>query len=160
MHKRANPILLVEDDPDDAELTRLALTRLGLEQQVVHVADGLQALDWLFRRGEFGARTTADPQLVLLDLKMPLLDGIAVLREVKGSESLRHVPVVVMTSSTEPGDLRRAYEAGANAYVAKPTEFPHFLATLQRLCDFWIDTNLLAPPAPTGTWVTNFGELL
>ena len=160
MNKHASPILLVEDNPDDAELTRLALARHGLDQRVVHVSDGMQALDYLYRRGKFDARTTVDPQLVLLDLKMPLLDGIGVLKEIKGSELLRNIPVVILTSSTEPSDLQRAYDAGTNAYIAKPTEFAQFLSAMKHVCEFWININQTAPQsANAGVRSTTFGEL-
>jgi CheY-like chemotaxis protein len=117
MNKHADAILLVEDNPDDAELTRLALARHGLDGRVTHVSDGIQALDYLYRRDAFADRTGGNPVLVLLDLKMPLLDGIGVLREIKGSDSLRNIPVVVLTSSTEPSDLQRAYDAGTLAAI-------------------------------------------
>ncbi|HAJ11744.1 MAG: response regulator [Hydrogenophaga sp.] len=160
MNKHASPILLVEDNPDDAELTRLALARHGLDQRVVHVSDGMQALDYLYRRGKFDARTTVDPQLVLLDLKMPLLDGIGVLKEIKGSELLRNIPVVILTSSTEPSDLQRAYDAGTNAYIAKPTEFAQFLSAMKHVCEFWVSINQIAPRVPGGARASNFGELI
>ena len=110
MNKNADAILLVEDNPDDAELTRLALARHGLDGRVTHVSDGMQALDYLYRRDAFADRTGGNPVLVLLDLKMPLLDGIGVLREIKGSDNLRNIPVVVLTSSTEPSDLQRRHQ--------------------------------------------------
>lgn len=159
MNKHASPILLVEDNPDDAELTRLALARHGLDQRVVHVSDGMQALDYLYRRGKFDARTTVDPQLVLLDLKMPLLDGIGVLKEIKGSELLHNIPVVILTSSTEPSDLQRAYDAGTNAYIAKPTEFAQFLSAMKHVCEFWVNINQISPRTPAGARASNFGEL-
>jgi len=143
----AAPILLVEDNPDEADLTRMALTRYGQGHQVQHVSDGLQALDYLYRRGRYSGRTGADPRVILLDLKMPVLDGFGVLLEVKNSEQLRHTPVVVLTSSTEPTDLRRAYAAGGNAYVAKPTDFAEFLGAMKQLCEFWLHVNQPAPQA-------------
>ena len=99
--------------------------------------------------------------LVLLDLKMPLLDGIGVLKEIKGSDLLRNIPVVVLTSSTEPSDLQRAYDAGTNAYIAKPTEFAQFLSAMKHVCEFWININQTAPQS-TGAGVrsTGFGELM
>ena len=160
MNKNADAILLVEDNPDDAELTKLALARHGLESRVTHVSDGMQALDYLYRRDAFSDRKGGNPVLVLLDLKMPLLDGIGVLREIKSSETLRTIPVVVLTSSTEPSDLQRAYDAGTNAYIAKPTEFAQFLAAMKHVCEFWININ---QPAPQSSAVlsrpTTFGEL-
>lgn len=139
-------ILLVEDNPDEADLTRMALSRYGHRGSVQHVSDGQQALDYLFRRGSYAGRTGADPKVVLLDLKMPVLDGFAVLREVKSSTLMRHTPIVVLTSSTEPADLRRAYAAGSNAYVAKPTDFAEFLQSIKAVCEFWLHANQAALP--------------
>jgi CheY-like chemotaxis protein len=163
MNKNANAILLVEDNPDDAELTKLALARHGLDERVVHVSDGMQALDYLYRRDSFSDRRGGNPILILLDLKMPLLDGIGVLREIKGSDSLHNIPVVVLTSSTEPSDLQRAYDAGTNAYIAKPTEFAQFLSAMKHVCEFWININLPSPKASSGrnadSGESNYGEL-
>lgn len=161
MNKNADAILLVEDNPDDAELTKLALSRHGLEGRVTHVSDGMQALDYLFRRNQFANRPGNHPVLVLLDLKMPLLDGIGVLKEIKSSDHLHNIPVVVLTSSTEPSDLLRAYDAGTNAYIAKPTEFSQFLSAMKHVCEFWVNINQTAPPmVATGVRNTGFGELL
>ncbi len=161
MNKNADAILLVEDNPDDAELTKLALSRHGLEGRVTHVSDGMQALDYLFRRNQFANRAGSHPVLVLLDLKMPLLDGIGVLKEIKSSDVLHNIPVVVLTSSTEPSDLLRAYDAGTNAYIAKPTEFSQFLSAMKHVCEFWVNINQTAPPlASAGVRNTGFGELL
>jgi CheY-like chemotaxis protein len=161
MNKNADAILLVEDNPDDAELTKLALSRHGLEGRVTHVSDGMQALDYLFRRNQFANRPGSHPVLVLLDLKMPLLDGIGVLKEIKSSDQLHNIPVVVLTSSTEPSDLLRAYDAGTNAYIAKPTEFSQFLGAMKHVCEFWVNINQTAPPlASAGVRSTGFGELL
>lgn len=161
MNKSADAILLVEDNPDDAELTRLALARHGLDGRVTHVSDGMQALDYLYRRDAFANRPGGDPVLVLLDLKMPLLDGIGVLKEIKGSEVLHNIPVVVLTSSTEPSDLLRAYEAGTNAYIAKPTEFSQFLSAMKHVCEFWMNINQPAPQSPSAAVrASGFGELI
>lgn len=160
MNRPAESILLVEDNPDDAELTRLALSRYGLDGRVTHVSDGMQALDYLYRRDAFSARARGNPSLILLDLKMPLLDGIGVLHEIKSSEQLRNIPVVVLTSSTEPSDLLRAYEAGTNAYIAKPTEFSQFLSAMKHVCEFWININQTAPESPgAAVRASAFGEL-
>ena len=160
MNRTIDTILLVEDNPDDAELTRLALARHGLDERVTHVSDGMQALDYLYRRDRFASCTAGNPSLILLDLKMPLLDGIGVLHEIKGSSQLHNIPVVVLTSSTEPSDLLRAYEAGTNAYIAKPTEFSQFLSAMKHVCEFWININQTAPQAPgAATRVSAFGEL-
>lgn len=153
-------ILLVEDNPDDAELTKLALSRHGLDGRVTHVSDGMQALDYLYCRNEFNQRNGVNPALVLLDLKMPLLDGIGVLQEIKGSDALHNIPVVILTSSTEPSDLLRAYDAGTNAYIAKPTEFYQFLSAMKHVCEFWVNINQTAPNRPgAGTRNTGFGDL-
>ena len=160
MNRTFESILLVEDNPDDAELTRLALARHGLDGCVTHVSDGMQALDYLYCRGAFVSRTSVNPSLILLDLKMPLLDGIGVLHEIKGCEQLHNIPVVVLTSSTEPSDLLRAYTAGTNAYIAKPTEFSHFLSAMKHVCEFWININQTAPQLPGPAVRTSaFGEL-
>jgi CheY-like chemotaxis protein len=161
MNKNSEAILLVEDNPDDAELTRLALARHGLDGRVTHVTDGMQALDYLYRRDNYAQRTGGNPILVLLDLKMPLLDGIGVLKEIKSSDQLHNIPVVVLTSSTEPSDLRRAYDAGTNAYIAKPTEFSQFLGAMKHVCEFWGNINLTAPQSASGSGVRNsiLGEL-
>lgn len=141
MHTRHASILLVEDSSDEAELTKMALTRHGLGARVIHVPNGLDALDYLHRRGPYSGRTDGNPALVLLDLKMPQLDGFGVLEEIKRAPHLKHLPVVVLTSSTEPSDLRRAYEAGTNAYVAKPTDFAEFLGAMKVVCEFWLRVN-------------------
>lgn len=140
-------ILLVEDNPDEAALTKMALSRYADGAPVEHVSNGQQALDYLFRRGTFSERTGGDPAMVLLDLKMPILDGFGVLAQVKGSAALRHTPIVVLTSSTEPSDLMRAYAAGTNAYMAKPTDFGEFLGAMKHLCAFWLQVNTPAPAA-------------
>ena len=161
MSKNADAILLVEDNPDDAELTKLALSRHGLDGRVTHVSDGMQALDYLHRRNGFSNRAGSNPVLVLLDLKMPLLDGIGVLKEIKGSELLHNIPVVVLTSSTEPSDLLRAYVAGTNAYIAKPSEFSQFLSAMKHVCEFWININQTAPQTVNATVRnTGFGDLI
>jgi CheY-like chemotaxis protein len=146
MPSRNAPILLVEDNPDDAELAKMALARFGFGARVQHVSNGELALDYLYRRGSFCERADDDPVMVLLDLKMPVLDGFGVLSEVKQSAALKHTPIVVLTSSTEPADLTRAYAAGTNAYMAKPTDFAEFLGAMKHVCDFWLSVN---HPAPT-----------
>lgn len=161
MSQNADVILLVEDNPADAELTSMALARYGFQHLVTHVSDGQQAMDYLLRRNEFAERTGALPALVLLDLKMPLLDGIGVLEQIKGSELLHNIPVVVLTSSTEPSDLLKAYNAGTNAYIAKPTDFSQFLASMKHVCEFWLKINQTAPqPSVASARSTGFGDLL
>lgn len=141
MQTRHASILLVEDSSDEAELTKMALTRHGLGARVAHVTNGLEAMDYLQRRGPYSGRSDEGPTVVLLDLKMPQLDGFGVLEAIKRSPSLKHTPVVVLTSSTEPSDLRRAYAEGANGYVAKPTDFAEFLGTMKVVCEFWLRVN-------------------
>ena len=133
MNKNADTILLVEDNQDDAELTRLALARHGLDGRVTHVSDGMQALDYLYRRDGFAGRAGGNPSLILLDLKMPLLDGIGVLREIKGSELLHNIPVVVLTSSREDRDLNEAYDLGVNSYIEKPVSFNKFIEVAEQI---------------------------
>lgn len=141
------PILLIEDSPDDAELTIAALA-LDLSDRVVHVQDGKQALDWLHRRGGHTGRTAEDPVVILLDLNMPLVDGFSVLRDIRGSEPLRHIPVVGLTSSVAAADIERAYDLGINAYVVKPVDFTEFVETMKFLGQFW--ANLNRTPAHAG----------
>ena len=150
MSKNADAILLVEDNPDDAELTKsgAGAPRAGRPGHPCvrrHAGAGLP-----HRRNAFTNRSGSNPVLVLLDLKMPLLDGIGVLKEIKGCDSLRNIPVVVLTSSTEPSDLLRAYDAGTNAYIAKPTEFSQFLSAMKHVCEFWININQTAPQSVRG----------
>jgi len=161
MSKNADVILLVEDNAADAELTTMVLARYGFKHLVTHVSDGQQAMDYLYRRNEFADRPGALPALVLLDLKMPLLDGIGVLQQIKGSELLHNIPVVVLTSSTEPSDLLKAYSAGTNAYIAKPTDFSQFLESMKHVCEFWLKINQTAPqPSVAGGRNTGFGDLI
>ena len=161
MSKNADAILLVEDNAADAELTIMVLARYGYKHLVKHVCDGQQAMDYLYRRNEFADRMGALPALILLDLKMPLLDGIGVLEQVKNSELLRNIPVVVLTSSTEPSDLLKAYKAGTNAYIAKPTDFSQFLESMKHVCEFWLKINQTAPQPSVALARSNgFGDLL
>lgn len=141
----AKRILLVEDSPHDAELTLEVFKEHHLVNDVVHVRDGADALDYLHRRGVFAGRADDLPSLVLLDLKMPKVDGLDVLREMKGDPRLKVVPVVVMTSSREDADLRKCYELGVNAYVVKPVKFVEFVDAVRQLSIFWV---LLNEPDP------------
>jgi len=142
-------ILLVEDTPDDADLTIMALKRSGLLNEVVLAEDGLEALDYLFCGGRYAGRSCEDaPALILLDIRMPLLDGIEVLQQLRADERTRLLPVVMLTTSTEDTDLARAYEAGANAYVRKPVSLVEFQEAVRQLGLFWILTN--EPPKKRG----------
>ena len=140
-------ILVVEDSPNDLELTLAALAENRLANGVIAVRDGAEALDYLYRRGTFADRAAGNPALVLLDLKMPKVDGIEVLRQIKGDEALRRIPVVMLTSSREEQDLLRSYDLGVNAYVVKPVAFTEFVDAVQRLGGFWGVINE-APPVP------------
>ncbi len=135
------PILLVEDNPKDLELTLLALARSNLANEVVAVRDGAECLDYLFARGAYAGRPRGNPAVVLLDLKLPKVDGLQVLEQVKTDPSLHDVPVVMLTTSREEQDLLRSYQLGANAYVVKPVAFPEFMRAVQELGVFWAVLN-------------------
>ncbi len=135
------PILLVEDDKRDLELTLVALERSQLANEVVVVRDGAQALDYLNRQGEHADRAEGNPAVILLDLKLPKVNGLEVLESVRRTESLRSVPVVMLTSSHEETDLLKSYELGVNAYVVKPVEFKQFVAAISDLGVFWAVLN-------------------
>ena len=130
-------ILLVEDDPNDVELTLEALAEYNLANEVVVARDGKLALDYLYRRGEFNARSDENPAVMLLDLKLPKVDGLEVLQQVKSDERLRMIPVVVLTSSQEEQDMMRSYKLGVNAYVVKPVDFHEFINAVKELGVFW-----------------------
>lgn len=138
---RLGRVLLVEDDPNDVELTLRALGKHNLANRVFVVRDGEEALDYLYRRGAFDGRDDGDPVVVLLDLKLPKVDGLEVLREIKSDPRLRDLPVVVLTSSREHADLVRAYELGTNAYVVKPVDFEQFQEAVRQLGLFWAVLN-------------------
>jgi CheY-like chemotaxis protein len=138
-------ILLVEDDSNDAGLALQVLTNKPSPVAVVHVKDGAEALNCLYRRDSFQARDTGPPALLLLDLKMPRVDGFAVLQQLKGDSALRAIPVTVFTSSREPSDLARSYELGTNSYVVKPLDFKAFTDVLRDIKKFWLDCNELPP---------------
>lgn len=134
-------ILLVEDSQYDIELTLSALTECLVANHVDVARDGAEALDYLHRRGAFAGRESGEPVVILLDLKMPKVDGIEVLREIKSTPHLRHIPVVMLTSSREEQDLVRSYELGVNAYVVKPVDFQQFMDSIRKLGVFWILIN-------------------
>ncbi|CAN5215316.1 response regulator [soil metagenome] len=135
------PILLVEDNPSDLELTLAALERCGLANPIEIARDGAEALDYLFLRGPHAEREPGDPTVVLLDLKLPKIDGLEVLQHIKQSATLRHVPVVMLTSSREERDLVRSYDLGVNAFVVKPVDFEDFLGAIRDLGMFWAILN-------------------
>lgn len=142
------PILLVEDDARDLELTLVALERSELANDVVVVRDGAQALDYLRREGEYASRSVGNPAVVMLDLKLPKVDGLEVLKIVRETPELRSLPVVMLTSSHEEGDVVRSYALGVNAYVVKPVEFKAFVAAIADLGVFWA---VLNEPPPGST---------
>jgi CheY-like chemotaxis protein len=145
------PILLVEDNPNDLELTLIALEKSQLANEVIVVRDGAEALDYLHARGQFAARTPGNPAVVLLDLKLPKVDGIEVLREVRSTAHLRSMPVVMLTSSREEQDLVRSYELGVNAYVVKPVDFKEFVRAIADLGVFWAVVN--EPPPGSARYI-------
>jgi|ERR1700722_2514569 len=146
--ERANKlgrILMVEDDPKDVELTLTALEEYNLANEVVVVRDGAQALDYLYCRGEYKTRSTDNPSVMLLDLKLPKVDGLEVLKQVKSEEKLRFIPVVVLTSSKEEKDMVASYKLGVNAYVVKPVDFHDFVNAIRELGVFWAVINQPPP---------------
>lgn len=145
------PILLVEDNPHDLELTLIALAKSQLANEVVVVRDGAEALDYLHRRGEFAQRAVGNPAVILLDLKLPKVDGLEVLKEIRETESLKSVPVVMLTSSKEEQDVLRSYSLGVNAYVVKPVDFSEFLRAIADLGVFWAVLN--EPPPGSRRYV-------
>ena len=134
-------ILLVEDDPQDVELTLAGLEENHLANNVAVARDGAEALDYLYRRGKFKMRSGGDPILVLLDLKMPKVNGLEVLKAIKADESLKLIPVVVLSSSRETPDLVECYKHGVNAYVVKPVDFGDFMKAVKQLGIFWAAVN-------------------
>jgi CheY-like chemotaxis protein len=138
-------ILLVEDDPKDVELTLTALEEYNLANEVVVARDGAEALDYLYCRGAFATRPNENPAVLLLDLKLPKVDGLEVLQQVKSDEKLRMVPVVVLTSSREEKDMVASYRLGVNAYVVKPVDFHEFVDAIKELGVFWAVINQPPP---------------
>ncbi len=142
-------ILLVEDEKKDIELTLNALSTYNLANEVAVVHDGEEALDYLFRRGKYKSRANGNPVVVLLDLKMPKVNGLEVLRQIRLEEQLKLIPVVVLTSSNEDKDIVESYELGVNAYVVKPVSFPKFSDAIKTLGLFWAVINE-SPPGSVG----------
>ncbi|TAK95891.1 MAG: response regulator [Verrucomicrobia bacterium] len=145
--KRLGPILLAEDNLNDVELTLAALKQNHIANEVVVARDGQEALDYLYRRGNFQKREAGHPVVVFLDLKMPKVDGLEVLRQMKSDATIKMIPVVMLTSSREENDLVRSYSLGANAYVVKPVGFEQFLDAVRQLGIFWAVLN--EPPPVT-----------
>jgi CheY-like chemotaxis protein len=142
-------ILLAEDNANDVELTMTALRENHVANEVAVVRDGAEALDYLYKRNGFTNRAGHNPALLLLDLKMPKVDGIEVLRQVKSDPVLKSIPVVVLTSSREEQDLLRTYDLGVNAYVVKPVDFHEFIEAVKLLGGFWAVINETPPPVHT-----------
>jgi CheY-like chemotaxis protein len=138
-------ILLVEDDPKDVELTLTALEEYNLANEVVIARDGEEALDYLYCRGKFNSRPLENPAVLLLDLKLPKVDGLEVLQQVKSDEKLKLIPVVVLTSSHEEKDMVASYRLGVNAYVVKPVDFHEFVNAIKELGIFWAVVNQPPP---------------
>ncbi len=137
-------ILLVEDSPSDVELTKRALSKSQIGSKLEVVEDGSEAIDYLFCLGEYSSRDPhSKPDLILLDLNIPKIDGNEVLRRIRQNEKTKHIPVVVMTSSNEERDLITAYNNGANSYVRKPVEFSKFVEVVSLLGHYWLDINEL-----------------
>lgn len=130
-------ILLAEDSPADAEMAIDALRDANLVNPIVHVEDGVDAMDYLLRRGRFADRAEGDPAVLLLDIKMPRMDGLEVLQQMRGNEQLRYIPVVMLTSSREESDLARSWDLGVNAYVVKPVDVDQFFDAVKALGKFW-----------------------
>jgi DNA-binding response OmpR family regulator len=138
-------ILMVEDDPKDVELSMTALEDYNLVNEVVVASDGEEALDYLFCRGRFQDRSSDNPAVILLDLKLPKVDGLEVLKEIKSDAKLKMIPVVVLTSSKEEKDMVTSYKLGVNAYVVKPVDFHEFVNAIKELGVFWA---LINQPPP------------
>jgi len=139
-------ILLVEDNPDDEELTRLALTESNIANRLYVVSDGQEALDWLFCQGQHAGREPCHiPSMVLLDLKLPKLDGLEVLKAMRADERTKRMPVVILTSSREERDILEGYNLGANSYIQKPVDFEQFTHAIRQLGIYWMVLNE-APP--------------
>jgi CheY-like chemotaxis protein len=138
-------ILIVEDDPNDVELTLTALADYNLANEVMVARDGQQALDYLYCRGEFHGRADENPAVMLLDLKLPKVGGLEILQRIKSDERLKMIPVVVLTSSHEEKDMMRSYSLGVNAYVVKPVDFHEFVNAVKELGVFWAVINQPPP---------------
>ena len=140
-------VLLVEDNIHDAEMTIRALRKVNLANNLVHVKDGEEALDFIFAKGKFADRQESDqPKVILLDIKMPKVDGIEVLKQLKSRESTKTIPIVIMTSSKEEQDIINSYQLGVNSYVVKPVDFEGFARAVSQLGMYWLLTN--QPPLP------------
>jgi len=149
-------ILLAEDNPKDVELTLAALDEHKLANEVVVVNDGAEALDYLYLRGKYAMRQEGNPAVVLLDIKMPKVDGLEVLKTIKADPNLKSIPTVILTSSREESDLAKSYTQGVNAYVVKPVEFQEFIKAVSNLGVFWAIVN--EPPPQSASKTTGAHE--
>lgn len=139
MQNREMEILLVEDNMDDAELAILALRKRNIANSIVHLENGAEALDFLFGKGRYAERNLSNkPKVILLDLKMPKVDGLEVLKEIKANEQTKSIPVVILTSSRQNPDIERAYLLGANSYMVKPVEFDNFTKVVAEIGMYWL----------------------
>jgi CheY-like chemotaxis protein len=145
------PILLVEDNPNDLELTLIALEKSQLANEVIVVRDGAEALDYLDCKGNFAQRPTGNPAVILLDLKLPKVDGLEVLEHIRSQPGLKSTPVVMLTSSKEEQDVLRSYELGVNAFVVKPVDFQEFIRAIADLGIFWAVLN--EPPPGSARYI-------
>lgn len=134
-------ILLVEDSSHDAEMTMRVLKKRGIVNDIAWVKDGVEAIEYLFCEGEYATRDNGLPKLVLLDMKMPRMDGLGVLKRVKSSEKTQHIPIVMLTSSREEGDLMNSYLSGVNSYIVKPVDFEQFDETIAQIGMYWVLVN-------------------
>src|SRR5438094_10565711 len=144
-------ILLAEDNPNDVELTLSGLAQLHLANEVVVVRDGAEALDYLYSRGKYASRNDDNPAVILLDLKMPKVDGLQVLHEIKSNEKLKSIPVVMLTSSAQESDLVKSYQLGVNAYVVKPVNYREFINAIKQVGAFWAVVNEPPPDSALQT---------
>ena len=148
MNKDVKKILIVDDSPKDVELAIAALAEKNLENEVVVAEDGVEALDYLFKRGKFAGCDNGNPAVIMLDIKMPRMNGIEVLRHIRSNLRFKYIPVIVVTSSREERDLVESYKLGANSYVVKPVDIIQFIEAIKDLGQYWAVTNQ-PPPAST-----------
>ena len=142
MNEEKVEVLLVEDNPHDAEMTIRSLRKVNLANRLIHLKDGAEALDFIFARGVYSDRQIQDkPKVILLDIKMPKVDGIEVLRQIKSNEATKTIPIVIMTSSKEEQDIIVSYNLGVNSYVVKPVDFEGFAKAVSELGFYWLITN-------------------
>ena len=144
--KDLRPILLIEDNPNDIELTLTALRQCNIANEVIVLRDGAEALDYVYRRGAHAGRALGEPSVILLDLKLPKVDGLEVLERIKSDADHKQIPIVMLTSSKEEKDLVRSYQSGVNSFVVKPVEFSEFFEAIRNLGMFWGILNQPPPP--------------